>query len=233
MAVPLNPAAPADIPDTDEMKVIHKALRREFRLLAPIVATVSPGDQAASETVVRHAKLMLAMLHEHHESEDEYIWPLLHQRLPDRDAIIDTMQQQHETLAELIDQITAGLTRWAGVADPQTGAGLAKHLEELAALLDEHLDLEESNVLPLVREHLSVPEWKAPQAAAMKNLPSDFKSLMILAGVVLEDATPAERHWFLHEMPAPARAIYKMIGTRMYAANVRAVRATLPAAPAS
>jgi acyl-CoA thioester hydrolase len=79
----------------------------------------------------------------------------------------------------------------------------------------EHLDLEEGEVLPLIQEHLTVAEWKLPQAAAMKNLPSDFRSLMLLAGVVLEDATQVEHDWFLLEMPPPARPIWRLIGRRM------------------
>lgn len=228
VTVRLNPDAPANVPDTDEMRVIHKALRREFRLLPTLVAGTSPGDGVTAAAVARHAQLMLAMLHEHHESEDRYIWPLLHRRVPQRDAVVDTMERQHESLAELIVSIEPELTSW-GAADEPAGARLSERLAKLAGLLDEHLDLEEDNVLPLVREHLTVPEWKAPQAAAMRNGPSDFRSLMILAGVVLEDATPAERRWFLHEMPAPARLIYQVVGTRIHAAHVRAVRAPLQA----
>ncbi|MET8146638.1 hypothetical protein ABZU32_40575 [Sphaerisporangium sp. NPDC005288] len=61
----------------------------------------------------------------------------------------------------------------------------------------------------------------------MKNLPSDFRSLMLLAGVVLEDATQVEHDWFLLEMPLPARPIWRLIGRRMYVKHTRAVRAPL------
>lgn len=202
-------------------------LRREFRLIPSIIASVGAGDRVTAAAVTGHAQLMLGMLHEHHESEDQYIWPLLHQRVPDRDALVDTMEGQHEALAELIAAIEPGLPRWAATADTTLASMLSAHFRDLSGLLGDHLDQEEQTVLPLIREHLTVAEWKAPQAAAMKNGPTDFKSLMILAGVVLEDADPAERRWFLHEMPPPARVIWKLIGTRMYATRVRAVRALL------
>jgi Transcriptional regulatory protein, C terminal/Bacterial transcriptional activator domain len=58
VAVPLNPAAPADIPDTDEMKVIHKALLR-FALLGPVQVW-----RGAAEVVIgtKQQRLLLALL---------------------------------------------------------------------------------------------------------------------------------------------------------------------------
>jgi len=227
MTVRSDPNAPAGKPDTDEMKVIHKAMRREFALLGDVIAAVPAGDRATATTVAGHADLMMAMLHEHHDSEDQYIWPLLHQRDSLDDALIDTMEQQHEALADAIASIEPDLHTWSAAAQPAVRDRLSARFAALSEALTEHLDLEEDKVLPLVREHLTVAEWKAPQAAAMRNGPSGLRPLMLLAGAVLEDATPAERRWFLHEMPPPARLIWRVVGVRMYAAHVRAVRAPL------
>ncbi|MEV7098031.1 hemerythrin domain-containing protein [Amycolatopsis sp. NPDC051045] len=218
--------SPADKPDTEEMKVIHKALRRELDLLGPVIAAVPADDRAAASAVAKHADLMLAMLHEHHESEDRYLWPLLHERLTLDDSLIDTMEEQHEALAKIIASVEPDLPEWAATATARLRDHLAARFRELATALREHLDLEEQRVLPLIREQLSVAEWKEPQKAAMRNLPGDFRSRMLLAGVVLEDATPVEHRWFLHEMPAPARLIWRVVGARLYTAHVRAVRLT-------
>ncbi|GAA2915646.1 hypothetical protein Acy02nite_92320 [Actinoplanes cyaneus] len=227
MAVLLDPNAPADKPQTDEMKVIHKALRREFELLGRVVAAVPAGDLATAATVARHAGLMLGMLHEHHDSEDTYIWPLLHQRDSLDDALIDTVERQHEAIAAAIGRIEPDLRTWSSEAQPAVRDALSARFTALSEALVQHLDLEEERVLPLIHEHLTVAEWKAPQVAAMRNGPKDFTSLMLLAGVVLEGASPAERRWFMREMPPPARLIWRIVGVRMYAAHVRAVRAPL------
>jgi hypothetical protein len=42
--------------------------------------------------------------------------------------------------------------------------------------------------------------------------------------MVLEDATPRERAWFLGEMPAPARLLWQLMGARQYDAHARLIR---------
>src|SRR4051812_19732567 len=88
--MPIDPSAPLDKPETAQMVVIHKVFRREFRLLPVAIASVPDGDTDAARPLAAHTELMLAMLHEHHESEDELIWPLLHARVPMEDELIET-----------------------------------------------------------------------------------------------------------------------------------------------
>ncbi|MFI6079317.1 hemerythrin domain-containing protein [Actinoplanes sp. NPDC051343] len=223
--MPIDPAAPRDKPETQQMKVIHKAFRREFRLLPVLVGGVTIGDTARARLVAERARLMLALLHEHHDSEDTFIWPLLEQRAPMHKNLVDTMETQHQIVASLIPEVERGLDEWAPTAPGTARVQVARQLADLNRTLQEHLDLEEREVLPLIHDHLSVAEWEAPQKAAAMGLPSGFRVRMLIAGSVLEDATPAEHAWFRTELPPPARILWTLVGRRMYAANVRAVRA--------
>jgi hemerythrin-like domain-containing protein len=220
----IDPSAPADKPETAQMKVIHKALRREFRLLPALVAGVAAGDTERASEIARHTSLVLAMLHEHHESEDELLWPLLHARVPLEESLIQTMETQHRVVADLVGAIQPDLPAWSRTADVAARDRLTDHLRQLQTALEEHLANEETAVLPLIHEHLTVPEWLAPQHAAMKKGPSGLTAKLILAGVVLEDTTPREQAWFLHAMPPPARVLWRLFGTRLYAARTSAVR---------
>ncbi|MYR59712.1 hypothetical protein GTY54_26940 [Streptomyces sp. SID625] len=49
---------------------------------------------------------------------------------------------------------------------------------------------------------------------ALKNGPKTLAGKLNLAGMVLEDATPRQRAWFLGEMPAPARVLWRLVGAR-------------------
>ena len=220
----INADAPADKPETDQMKVIHRVMRRELPLLAGLVAAVPPGDNLRSAVLAHHLDLVIGMIHEHHESEDELIWPLLHARVPMRDDLIDVMQEQHAAVAQALDGIRRDLPGWSAGASAEVRDRLAGHLRALATILITHLDLEEREVLPLVHDHLSVAEWRAPQRHAMKHGPAALTDKVLLAGMVLEDTSPRERAWFLSEMPPPARLLWKLIGQRRYADHIGRVR---------
>jgi hypothetical protein len=207
------------------MTVIHRAMRREFGQLPILIAAVPAGETGRARLLAGHLELLLGMLHEHHEAEDELLWPVLAERVPIEKALITTMEEQHQAVADAVAAIEADLPAWIANADAAVRDRIAGTLRGLGATLTEHLDLEESAVLPLIHEHLTVPEWLAPQKHAMRNGPRSLTAKLTLAGLVLEDANDRQRAWFLSEMPPPARALWRWVGARRYGAHVRAVRA--------
>ncbi|XVU28996.1 hemerythrin domain-containing protein [Actinoplanes sp. CA-054009] len=218
----IDPLAPADKPETAQMVVIHRALRRELALLPGLIAAVRPGDTTRATLLGRHLALVLHMLHDHHEAEDELLWPILEHRAPMSDDLVATMIEQHRVVESAVASITRELPKWtARAGDP---APLAETLGRLREALEEHLDAEERSVLPLIHEHLTVAEWKAPQAYAMAHGPKALTDKLLQAGLVLEEANPREEAWFLAEMPPPARLLWRLMGRRLYARRVAAVR---------
>ncbi len=206
------------------MVVIHQALRREFTLLPALVAAVPDNGAVRARVIGEHLTLVLGMLHDHHEAEDELIWPLLRQRVPLRKEMIDVMEQQHQAVANAVHAIHAGLPAWSARGSAADRDRIATDLRHLDAALTEHLDLEEKEVLPLIHEHLTVPEWLAPQHYAAEHGPKSLSGKLTIAGLILEDATPPQRGWFMSMLPPPARVLWRLIGARRYAAHVREVR---------
>nr|WSX72731.1 hemerythrin domain-containing protein [Streptomyces sp. NBC_00899]WSX81201.1 hemerythrin domain-containing protein [Streptomyces sp. NBC_00899] len=221
----INPDSPVDKPEIQQMKVIHQAMRREFDRLPGLVAGVPAADTARARLLGEHLSLVLGLLHEHHEAEDELLWPILVERVPYERDLIATMEKQHTAIADAVAAVAAQLAAWTAEADPAARDRLAGALRDLGPALAEHLDLEEADVLPLIHEHITVAEWLAPQKHAMKNGPRTLSGKLTLAGMILEDATPGERRWFLSEMPAPARLLWRTTGARRYDDHVRRVRA--------
>lgn len=214
-----------DKPETEQMVVIHQALRREFALLPALVAAVPDSDAVRAPTIGEHLTLVLGMLHDHHEAEDELLWPLLRQRVPLRKQLIDTMEQQHQAVADAIHTIQASLPDWIARGTAGDRDAIAAALHRLDGALTEHLDLEEREILPLIHEHLTVPEWLAPQHHAVEHGPKSLSGKLTIAGLVLEDATPPQRGWFMSMLPPPARVLWRLVGARRYAAHVREIRA--------
>jgi hypothetical protein len=57
--------------NTQDMEIIH----RESRLLVEFVAAVAPGDTARAKVIADHFRVYRLGLHNHHEGEDELLWP--------------------------------------------------------------------------------------------------------------------------------------------------------------
>jgi hemerythrin-like domain-containing protein len=220
----INPDAPADKPEIEQMKVIHRAMRREFAQLPELIAAVPAGDNARARLLGDHLALVLGMLHEHHEAEDELIWPILTARVPLEKDLVALMEKQHQAIADAVGRVASESPAWTAAAAPAARDRLVGALLDLVPALTEHLDLEESAVLPLVHEHLTVPEWLAPQKHAMAHGPKSLDGKLTLAGVVMDGAAPRERDWFLGEMPAPARLLWRLSGARRYEAHARRIR---------
>ena len=93
--------------DTHEMVVIHRAFRRESRLLGELIAKVPDGDTERAATLGRHLKWYEAGLTNHHHGEDELLWPLLYQRAGVDTAIVARMERQHTYVADTLAETTA------------------------------------------------------------------------------------------------------------------------------
>jgi hemerythrin-like domain-containing protein len=219
----IDTTAPKNKPETAQMVVIHKAMRREYELLPRLVGTVSATDTGRAKRLAGHVELLLLFLHTHHDGEDRLLWPTLTARVPSAKDLTQTMEQQHQAIDGLISAIRPELAGWSA-GDGAAGKRLVGYLTRLGAALGEHLDAEEAEVLPLVHDHLTVAEWEAISKDAAEHMPRNPRAGLLMAGMVLEHATPAERAWFLNELPAPARLMWHLAGQSSYTAYLRRIR---------
>ena len=202
--------------DTWEMVVVHRMFRREFRAMPGLLRAVVAGDTARSEYVGEHIALLATALHHHHSGEDELLWPTLLGRVGSLNTdLVARMEAQHEVVSVGLATVDTLLPRWRSTADASTRDELATVLAEVSAALDEHLDEEEKEVLPLVSSYITQAEWTAIGEHGKSGLPKGRKGFVAL-GMILEDATPDERVRFLDLLPVPVKLIYKLIGAGIY-----------------
>ncbi|PWW66652.1 hemerythrin domain-containing protein [Actinokineospora spheciospongiae] len=212
----IDPNGPEDEPEVRQMVVIHKALRKQFALLPEQVRAVADGDRARAAAVADHVRSLLLLLHAHHHSEDEVLWPLLQQRAPLEEALIREMEAQHGAVDAGIRKLTPLVAAWAERGDRATASDIAAELAGLTAHLDEHLDAEEEKVFPLVLDHLNVAEWESVVAEGPKQMPSSPRIGMVTIGVVLDAADPAEGDWFFRNLPAKGKIAWRVFGRSYY-----------------
>ncbi len=216
-------------PDVQEMVIVHRMFRREYRLAPVLVRGVAPGDRSRAAVVAAHLRELTVLLHHHHQGEDDLVWPRLHARTPVSDDLVHRMEGQHEHVGGLLSQVEEVLLpAWA--ADPGLAQreALAEVLDALAPALEAHLDEEEREVLPLIEQHLTTAEWDELGERAVAAIPKP--RLLVLMGYILEEASPSERQTMLGVLPPPVRLLYKTLGQRKHVKERDRIRAgTLPA----
>ncbi|MFJ9561296.1 hemerythrin domain-containing protein [Streptomyces fuscichromogenes] len=218
-------AATTERPHTHEMVVVHRVFRRESALLPRLVRAVPDGDRTRAARVAAALRDYILGLHHHHHAEDELIWPLLRARAARDEGLVARMTEQHEAIDRTLATVTEWTPLWERSGDRIPGEELALALDAHRVALLEHLDEEERSVLPLVAEHLTVPEWELVGRRGLEGLPKNKR--MLALGAILEEATPEESAFFLAKVPSIGRLLWQAVGRRQYAAHCRTMRAPL------
>lgn len=211
-----------DRPWVHEMVIVHRAFRREFRLLPQLVREVADGDRERARVLADALRLVLGGLHHHHTGEDDILWPALLERAAPSTGLVETMQAQHATVERHIDELPPLLEAWEAAPTRAGAARLADVLDRLADALCEHLDLEEREILPLAERHVTVAEWNSLGEQGIDEM--DQKQLPIIFGAILEECTPEERRAMLAKLPRPVRLVVRTVGAWQYRRYVTRVR---------
>lgn len=210
--------------DVHDMVVVHRALRRELRIIPHLVRQVTAGDSSRAAIVSGHCRLALDGLHVHHSGEDALLWPMLLERAAPSSELVQRMQAQHHRIEDLVDRLRTALVRWEVEARPAVGAEVASIIDELGSALLEHLDEEETHILPLAAAHLTQVEWDAIGHHGLATM--SRSQLPLLFWMILEDASPDERATMLASIPPPIRFVLKTVAARRYRRYVTSVRTT-------
>jgi hemerythrin-like domain-containing protein len=217
--------------ETHDMYTVHTMFRREYALLPNLVRSVAAKDEERAKVVADHVRLVNLILHHHHSAEDAALWPALLKRAPrEIDSVIHLLEGQHDGLDDLLDEVSTRLDGWTDGADSADGEALAAVLQQLAAVLYEHMGLEEKLALPLVERHIFAAEWEAMVAAGAADVPPEVGPLLVgmlmyeggleivppeMRGVLGEIAPTAYAGYCerLHGTPTPPRSSEVGLGT--------------------
>ncbi|MDV3296597.1 MAG: hemerythrin domain-containing protein [Brachybacterium paraconglomeratum] len=192
--------------DTREMVLIHTFVRREFRLAAGVVRRVPSGEHRRAEPVAAHVQFLAEFLHHHHTIEDEFLWPLLLERVPDDLApIVHLMESQHERLDRILDELGHRLGQWRTSASAEDRELLAATLDEAYVHVVEHLDAEEARLLPIAARTLAQEEWDRLGVEGRKRSPRRHTALTL--GMFQYEGDPEVFAGMLAKVPAPIRMV--------------------------
>lgn len=184
----MDPNAPAD---TNMMRIVHNALRRDLRRARVTLDHVPPPDARQTAAVLHHLGWMTAFLEAHHRSEDAGLYPVVRERDPSAGPLLDDMADDHAAVALAIGRLEA-MTGDA-TADGCDRAAIVDAIDDLCGVLLPHLEREEIEVMPVVSRVVTNAEWQ--DIEQRHNL--DGKSMAQLG---------EEGHWLIDDATAEDRA---------------------------
>jgi iron-sulfur cluster repair protein YtfE (RIC family) len=225
--------APRHSPAVAYQRVLHQAVRREFRTLAELASRAPTDDAARTADLTGHADLLSRVLLQHHATERELLWPALFRSLPAREESAARDAVAYWTSrAALLDHMLRDLStvarQWAVAKTVPARNAFARACTRLADTVDAHLAEEERVLLPLIARYLTDAEWTAVSRAATTTLSG--RDQLLFLGLALEDACAIDRARVMAGLAPATRTAWRVIGRRNYRAFVVRLRGAPPAA---
>ncbi len=183
--------------------------------------SVPQGHVRRANEIADHVDMWLAFVH-HHTIEDELLWDRLTARVPDELApLIGLMESQHEAVARLLGQCPPLVIAWRGSASVTNRTLLSDHLAELVDALCEHLEAEETRVLPLMARHLHQEEWDEFTERGMESIPKGM--LLTGFGMMLYEGDPEALTLEIAKLPAPLGPVLPPLARRAFRKYARRI----------
>ena len=161
--LPGQAAAPAGPADMRMMYLLHHGFRRDLARFAEAARRTPADDHATWQALVRRWDLFATLLHDHHQKEDDVLWPLLRDRAAQADDlaaldVLQAMEAEHAVIDPVLAIARSALDRWAAGA-PGAREELVGVLEQAEADLGAHLAHEESDAIAILQRHVGGAEW--------------------------------------------------------------------------
>jgi iron-sulfur cluster repair protein YtfE (RIC family) len=199
--------------DMSMMFAMHDALRRDLERVGRIAGRLD-DDPAKLLRAASGWELFKKFLVNHHESEDEALWPVLRAAVaahPDQEALVDALEAEHAVIDPLLRAIDLA------AADPDGGherfGGL---VDQLIIELSAHLTHEERDGLPLIDASVTEEEWQHFNSVnAERNRPDAAMFMPWL----LEGADRSRLDALLGKFPPPMLPVFREQWAPAYAAR--------------
>jgi iron-sulfur cluster repair protein YtfE (RIC family) len=203
--------AGAPRPDVTDMYAVHGVFRDTLGAAPRLVGDVAPSDAARVKEIANYYDNILFFLEAHHGGEEVIVFPRLRERCPDKAALLDRLEREHEEALSLLAGARTSLAAWpAADGNGSAQSAVADSLEALRTQLVAHLDEEEAQALPLCAENISIEEWAQLPGHALAGYGGD--KVWLILGLIRERMTDAQRSRMLFHMPPPARDMWTGFG---------------------
>lgn len=132
-----------------ELRRVHARLREALQVTREAVGSGDPG-QSATRDLLLYCHGFCAALDGHHRGEDRTLFPAIEAAHPQLAPVLRALEQDHSMIDHLLQGLAVAAQRSAPADE------LDRHLEGVAALMENHFRYEERQLLTVL-ETLELP----------------------------------------------------------------------------
>jgi hemerythrin-like domain-containing protein len=199
--------------------IVHAAFRRDLARFDAALAAFPTGSRSRADGLKRAWDWLASELHHHHDYEEEYFWPALHQTDADL-SVISELDGEHHAMRSALEGADTAMRTFHDNPFPAETSAARTAVAHLKDVLLAHLAHEERDLEPISAQYASAPVMKA----AVKKVIKAHRGR--LGGVLawLQDGADADaRRGLRHEIPAPVVVIVSGVGGRRYRRDIASV----------
>ena len=213
---------PMILTDVRDMFGVHEAFRRGLRDAGPQIAAID-GDPERAARFAAYLGDLLFLLHAHHDGEDELLYPLLVERVPDERALFDEMDAQHRGVTDALSACLRASDSYGESASTTNADTLREACDVLGATLEGHLDQEETDILPLAQVWIAPDEWGQLPGHTMRSYHGP--RLWMPLGLATEAMSDDLRAAIESHLPPPVASMWLGGGAESFSAEMELIRA--------
>jgi hemerythrin-like domain-containing protein len=210
-----------ELTDVSDMPLMHQGFRRGLGEARTQLSFIEDGDMARAAHFADYISELLWLLHAHHDGEDELLYPLLVERVPDQADLFARMDAQHSSVESSVGSATAAAATYRDSGSATDARALADACEALLALLEPHLTEEEEEVLPLAARCVTPGEWGQLPGHALMAYRGD--RIWLPFGLATEAFPPPVLDAILSG-PSPIGPMWRGGGSAAFAQEMRLIR---------
>jgi hemerythrin-like domain-containing protein len=214
--------------DLRAYRAIHTALRDAAHALAAAAPSLGPDEPERLAAFRRYWAGYAGEVLAHHTTEDEVVFPELVQRAPWLAAVMERADLDHHHLDELMEDVTAAL---GAIADGVPAERAAALLREVADHMDEHLGMEDRDLLPVIEVVFSAEDFEVLEKKALDIIGFGSQAAFTIPFLAasVDDETRAE---LLGDAPLPVKVILRLFRARHAKMATLALGSSRPAVAA-
>lgn len=142
MALELISAQPAGTTWSSGLKLVHDAFRREMAVIRDELSR--PGTRLGAQLRINCLTLCGGLGH-HHRGEDDQMLPVVDQHHPELADAVRRLREEHAAMEALLQELQQVIG-----SDDADRATVRAEFNRLTAAVEEHLDYEEEQLLPVL-----------------------------------------------------------------------------------